>query len=207
MKWSETEITLLREMYPHYSLDYISNELDRSIGSVHNKAKDLRLKKSPQYKEWLKYTSAYNLNTYGEPYRFKKGQPAHNKGKKMSESTKKKIEHTFFKKGSKPYHAVENGHEHVNKEGYVVVRIAPSKTRLKHHIIWEQHHGTIPSGKIITFRDGNKKNFDIHNLEMITRQEGMNRNTIHNYPRPIKDSLYAIASLTRTINKIQNAKK
>lgn len=36
--------------------------------------------------------------------------------------------------------------------------------KLKHHIIWEKHHGPIPPGCKVIFLDGDRNNFNIENL-------------------------------------------
>ena len=40
---------------------------------------------------------------------------------------------------------------------------------LKHRYIWQQHHGEVPKGSMVVFKDGNRKNTDISNLLLITR--------------------------------------
>jgi hypothetical protein len=40
-----------------------------------------------------------------------------------------------------------------------------------HRAVWEEHHGPIPKGMIIAFKDSNKLNCDIDNLVMITQSE------------------------------------
>lgn len=39
----------------------------------------------------------------------------------------------------------------------------------KGHLVWEQHHGKIPEGHRLVYLDGNKMNFDISNLECVSR--------------------------------------
>lgn len=41
---------------------------------------------------------------------------------------------------------------------------------LKHRYIWQQHHGEVPKGSMVVFKDGNRKNTDISNLLLITRE-------------------------------------
>ena len=58
------------------------------------------------------------------------------------------------------------------------------------------HHGEIPKGLIIVFKDNNPMNCTIENLEAITRIENMRRNTYHRYPNELK----------RTIKLLKNVK-
>ena len=43
----------------------------------------------------------------------------------------------------------------------------------KHRLIWEQAHGEIPKGYIITFLDGNPQNCVLENLAMISQAENL----------------------------------
>jgi HNH endonuclease len=83
-----------------------------------------------------------------------------------------------FKKGNQPANQKPLGHERIcTKDGYALIKVAEAnpytgaKTRYrhKHQVVWEENHGPIPKGFIVTFRDGNKTNFDIGNLELIDR--------------------------------------
>jgi hypothetical protein len=68
------------------------------------------------------------------------------------------------------------GSERVNRRGYTMVKIAmhgPNDTlwKEKHKLVWEKAHGIIPKGCVIIFLDGNKSNFSLKNLAMLTRAE------------------------------------
>jgi hypothetical protein len=49
------------------------------------------------------------------------------------------------------------------------------------------------------FKNGNKQDVRIENLEMISRQELMRRNTIHRYPPALKEVIRLAGKLKRTI--------
>lgn len=51
------------------------------------------------------------------------------------------------------------------------------KGRIKylHHVIWIEHHGPIPPGHKLAFRDGNHLNFEIGNLELLTNSEQVSK--------------------------------
>lgn len=40
-----------------------------------------------------------------------------------------------------------------------------------HRLEWRKHNGEIPKGYVIHHKDGNKLNWDIHNLELLSRSE------------------------------------
>lgn len=110
---------------------------------------------------------------------FKKGQEPWNKGIKGVYA--KGCEKTWFKKGSTPINHRPVGSERITVDGYTEIKVAePNKWRLKQQLIWEKYNGTIPKGYSILFGDGNKRNFDIDNLILVSRQQLliMNRNKL-----------------------------
>ena len=54
-------------------------------------------------------------------------------------------------------------------------------------------------------KDGNKRNFDKSNLELISRSENMKRNTIYRYPQPIIDLIRINKKFQRKIRETENA--
>lgn len=79
-----------------------------------------------------------------------------------------------FKSGQSSYKRQPIGSESVDCNGLIKVKVEnPSKWRYKHNVVWEKHNGTIPSGCVIIFLDGNDRNFDINNLECVTRAENL----------------------------------
>jgi len=71
------------------------------------------------------------------------------------------------------------------KRGYVFVKVSNKDKansyykgtwKLKHVLIWEQANGKIPKGYRVTFLDGNKSNFSLDNLALITSMENVQLN-------------------------------
>ena len=120
----------------------------------------------------------YELKTGLNGY-FKRGNPPWNKGMKGLNIGGT---HTQFKKGHIPANHRDVGSERVTVDGYTEVKVAePNKWKLKHRIIYEEYHNTKLTRKdLIIFLDGNKGNFDIKNLEKVTRSELaiMNKNNL-----------------------------
>jgi hypothetical protein len=52
---------------------------------------------------------------------------------------------------------------------------------------------------IVTFKDKNISNFDIENLEAITKVENMQRNTITKYPIELRETIKALNKLWHEI--------
>lgn len=59
------------------------------------------------------------------------------------------------------------------KKGYIRIKVAePNKWMQYQRYVWEQNHpGQSAEGKTVIFMDGNKRNFDISNLECVERSE------------------------------------
>ncbi|HQZ60446.1 MAG TPA: HNH endonuclease, partial [Acinetobacter sp.] len=126
--------------------------------------------------------------------KFKKGMTPHNKGKKLSDSTKAKLVKTMFKSGNRPHNTLQVGAETQDKDGYVMVKVAePSVWQYKHHVAYGE---PVPTGYKVVFLDGNKYNFERDNLQLVSNAELMQRNTMHRYPPEL-------VRLLKTLNKLK----
>ena len=75
-----------------------------------------------------------------------------------------------------------------------------------HLLVWRAAHGPAPAGHAVIFRDGDKRNVALSNLECVSRAENMRRNSIHRYPPELKKTIRAAAKLRRTIEEYDNEK-
>lgn len=99
--------------------------------------------------------------------RFKKGLTPWNKGIKTGLKPA-----NGFKKGNIPWHTKELYSERIDKDGYILIKIAePNKWVRKHRWLYEQEHGAIPENSVIIFVDGDKTNLNTDNLICVTRKE------------------------------------
>lgn len=194
----------LVENYPNKYAKEVADELGISLSCVYNNVYRLGIKKSP---EWLRQElekQANRLTCDGVAHRFKKGHVPFNKGKNINDEWYQKIEGTMFKKGQRPANWKPDGSERIDKDGYIMLKVN-GRFQLKHKYIWEQVNGPMPKGHAIVYKDGNKLNVTIENLECISRIELMNRNTIHNYPSEIVGVMKILKNLKKKINaKEQN---
>ncbi len=111
----------------------------------------------------LKVTSGLNTQ-------FKKNHTAWNKGKK--DWCPKGCEKTWFKKGHTPTNHRPIGSERITKDGYIELKLKePNVWKLKHRWLYEKHIGKIPPGMLVSFKDGNRQNFNLDNLILISRKE------------------------------------
>lgn len=113
----------------------------------------------------------YNNNgiTSGTNGRFQKGHIPPNKGKKLSQETRDKIEHTWFKKGHVPLNYRPVGSTRINIYGYWEIKVREGSWgwRLLHRVLWEQANGPIPKDKRIMFLNGNKQDCRLENLALV----------------------------------------
>lgn len=101
--------------------------------------------------------------------RFEKGQYAWNKGMKGLNLGGEK---GWFEKGQTPHNYQALGSERVNSEGYTDIKVAdPNVWKQKHRIIWEKANGPIPKGHVVIFGDGDRRNFELDNLILISRRQ------------------------------------
>lgn len=113
----------------------------------------------------------------GLDYRFKKGHVPPNKGRRIAPEVYEKCASTMFKKGNRPASYKPVGSERVDKDGYMMIKVAdPNKWKPKHVWIWEQANGPVPKGHRIMFADQNKSNLTLDNLILVSYGESAQLN-------------------------------
>ena len=200
--YTETEDKFIRDNYLSQTLLQMGNHLGRAFGSISGRMKKLGLELPPDLKEQRKRIGIIAGWEKGRAFQFKKGQVAHNKGKKVSPEVYERSKHTFFQKGNLPHNTRYDGATRINVDGYIEVRVGLKIWKLKHRLVWEQHNGSITNGFNVVFKDQNRQNCQIDNLELISRRENMLRNTFRNYPEELQKTIQLKGVLKRTINQI-----
>lgn len=210
-KWTEDEDLILRKHYASMLSISLAKMLNRSCRAVYNRATLFGLRKSRQLVADISRDRIVNNPDHpARLTRFQKGHTPKNKGKKQSDyMTADAIERTSktrFKKGHLPGNHKPVGYEAMRSDGYVWIKVAePNHFELKQRVVWRQHHGDIPEGCNIQFRDKNRMNFDINNLYLISRNAQMVENSIMRYPPDLRTAMIAIGTLHKIINN-QNKK-
>lgn len=127
-------------------------------------------------------------------------------GRKISPEHYEKMKATMFKKGNKPHNTKEVGYRRFDKDGYIEIK-TESGFVFEHRLIWEHNYGKIPEGHVIIFKDTDKTNLELGNLECISLEEnGIRNHFAPNYPREIQRLEYTRVKLERKIKQI-NGKK
>lgn len=200
--WTPSEDAVLVARYPHERTDDISRDLGIPLVSCYARAMRLGLKKTAAY---LASPAAHRFDgEKGKNSRFKPGQRAWNTGKPYRAGGRS-VE-TQFKPGHKTHTWRPIGSERITDDGYRQRKITDTGNTVAdwveiHRLTWEEHHGPIPSGHVIVFRDRNKLNCAIENLELISRAELARRNSIHRLPPELRDTSLLLGRVTRAINK------
>lgn len=213
MKWSDEDIALLRERFPHVKTAELVELFGRNYGAIAHKAAIMGIKKSAEFLASGK-SGRGNLE-HGAHFRFTAGFTPWNKGK--AHPSTGSAPHYHFKAGQLNGRAAQLampvGTYRINGDGYLDRKYSdqsgsPSKRwRAAHLLIWEAANGPLPAGSVVVFKPGthttNPDEIVLENLELVTRQELMKRNTLHRYPKELADLCRLRGVLNRKINKAQ----
>ncbi len=210
--WSQDEVELLARLYPDTPTIDIAKLLSMSVDRIYSKASLLGLKKSDAY---LASPAACRLrrgDSVGAATRFQKGHSTWNSGKK---GINLGGEATQFKSGRLPHEAhnyLPIDSVRVSRDGYLERKItddqniAPARRWVGvHRLVWESINGQIPNGYVVVFRKGlrttNEQEITIDRLELISRQDLMRRNSVHQYGPEIARLVRLRGAITQQINR------
>lgn len=205
-RWTPESSEELRLLYPKMQSKILAEKFGCSIKTVHQKAFAMSIKKNA---EFLSSEASGRIQKYsekGKAGRFKKGHIPYNKG--THPPTVGRMAETQFKKNQMPHNHLQIG---VLRKpgGYWKIKIAePNVWEFLHIKTWTDANGEIPDAMCIVFKDKNQDNCTLENLECVTRKELYRRNSIHNFPDELKQTIQTLGRLKRTINRsIKNAEK
>jgi len=207
--WTKDEDDLLRRRYPNESTDSIAADMGRSTSSIYARVASLGRNTTASYADRQAERNSSRLVQLGMQHQFQAGLVPWNAGRRFV-SGGRSIE-TRFKPGQKPHTWRPIGTERLTKEGYLERKVRDTcvtKNDYKpvHHIVWEEAGREIPPGHVLAFKDGNKRNFALENLELLTRKQLMARNTIHNYGPEVAQLAQLRGAIKRQINRLEGKK-
>lgn len=209
--WSVVDDALMRARFPHEPTSTIAGVLRRTAIAISARANLLGLSKSTAY---LASPSACRLrrgDNVGAAFQFPKGHVPANKGLRRPGWSAGRMKETQFKSGTLNGHAAEHympvGSTRLC-DGYVYRKITDTPnvpwTRnwtLEHRRVWEAAHGPVPRGSALAFKNGDKTDIRLDNLESVTRRELMARNSIHTLPTPLAHAIQLLGALNRQIRR------
>ena len=208
VKWTPYEDELLEAFYPVMKTEEVAAMLNRAPHMVYNRAARLGIRKDREFMASEASGRIMRETHRGRLTQFRKGITPWNKGKPFIAGGRS-VE-TRFKKGSRKGRANEIwkpvGTERISRDGYLERKIhdgmpLQSRWRAVHILAWEEANGPLPKGHAIAFKDGNKQNITLENLECISRADLMRRNTYHRYGKEIAQLVQLRGALTRQINQ------
>lgn len=188
--WTAAEDAELRRLYDTMPASAAAAALSRSKASIKNRVKKLGITKGH--------------NSGGFP----PGNVPWNKGAHFIAGGRSA--ETRFRKGHLSCRALllkqPVGALRINVDGYLERKINDDlpfirRWRAEHLVLWEAVNGPLPAGHAVVFRDGDKTNIALENLECITCAELMRRNSHHNHGPEIAALVQLRGALSRQINR------
>lgn len=215
-RWTPEEDAQLRALYPVTRTSTIAQRLGRSTGKVYQHAFRLGLKKSDAYLASADACRLRRGDNVGARFRYPKGHVPANKGTRRPGFAPGRMAETQFAKGraaAEAHNYRPIGTQRVcTKDGYLIRKVTDDPTLFParrwvavHRLVWEAAHGPIPEGHRVAFLPGMKtaveSEITLDKLELVTAAEMMRRNTVHNLPKPLADTVRLLGRVRRQINR------
>jgi hypothetical protein len=219
-EWKARELAKIRREYPTVPGLLLARSLGCTLSQLYRAAHQMRLKKSDEVIAQMARERIADPNHPSRRYRYPKGNIPANKGLRRPGYAPGRMADTQFKKNERSGVAAEKwkpiGTVVADAEGFLRVKIAERINGepkgwakeiwpLLHWRTWEEHHGPIPPGHKVVFKDGDRANCAIENLELLSNAEMMLRNSIHNLPEELKDTIMLLGRVKRKVR--ENAEK
>lgn len=207
-RWTKRELAVLRARYPHEPTAKLARALGHPLPATYRKAAALGLRKSAAYLASPHACRLRRGDGVGAATRFQKGHVPANKGLRRPGYGPGRMRDTQFRKGERHGVAaarwVPIGTLRENGDGYIdmKVREAPGARawRALHRILWEDAHGPVPAGHAVCFRNGDRLDVELANLDLVPRRELARRNHwMHRLPPAIAGAMTALGALRRAI--------
>jgi hypothetical protein len=207
-QWTTADEALLREHFAERTAAELAQMLGVSINAVYMRTHALGLRKT---REWIAENARQNMEKLehgGRRHQFKPGTVPWNKG--ISFTGGGRSGEYRFKPGTRIGRAADLWHPvgtlRLNADGYLERKVNDDRPfyrrwRAEHLCIWEAANGPLPPGFAVIFKDGDKMNIALDNLECISRRELMLRNTAQRYGPEVFALIQLRGALKRQINR------
>jgi hypothetical protein len=151
---------------------------------------------------------------------FPKGHVPANKGVRRPGWFAGRMRETQFRKGQRSGIAAKNwkpiGTILPDGEGYLRIKVREAVCGkeatgfgnskvwpMYNRYVWEQHHGPIPPQHLVVFKDRDRANCSIENLELISMAENARRNSMWtNLPRALALTIQLNGALKRRLRRL-----
>lgn len=205
--WRAADEAKLRELWP----DTPTREIARAVGctraAAERRGHNLGLEKSAEY--IAKFCRLQPGSV--PPNKGKPGPPSPNKGLRRPGWFRGRMRETQFRKGSAPHNTLPLWSFRINTEGYLLLKTGKPGPKPNngweyvHRLIWEQARGPLPDWQVarLWWKDGDRINCALSNLELLNGKQLMQRNTIHNFPAPLRELIQLKGALRRRLNRME----
>ena len=225
--WTREDLSRLRELYPVRPTREVAAILRRTVPSTYNAAHNLGLSKTGEFLA----SAEFGRLRKGESRpgsvatQFRRGNVPANKGLRLPGWAPGRMSQTQFKHGQRTGIAARNwkpiGTILPDSDGYLRIKVREAVHGaeatgygnqrvwpfLSRHT-WEQHHGPIPPGHVVVFKDGKRANCSIENLECISRGELACRNKMWGrFPQALAEAIQLNGVLKRKIGRLNHGEK
>ncbi len=217
-KWTERDNAELLRLYPHMRTDEIAKRMGRPLRKVYAKATALGLCKSAEYLATPDACRLRRGDNVGLSSRFMKGHATWNKGVRMPGWAPGRMAETQFKVGQRTNTWQPIGTLSLS-DGFLRMKVRDDKQSVAgvggsstnwmfvHKMVWEIEHGPVPAGHVVAFKDGDKLNVALENLELLSRRELMLRNSVHHLPKALVEVIQLTGALKRQIRRRENGQE
>jgi hypothetical protein len=224
--WSEAEVALLRSLYPSHPTTELARKLKRTVSKVYQKADKEGLEKSDEYLRDPKNRCGFSKGSKaGEAFRFPKGHAPANAGLRRPGWSPGRMRETQFQKGGRSGIAAKNwkpiGTIQPDAEGYLRIKVREAvhgkeatgfgNTKvwpLYNRYLWEQHKGPIPPKHIVIFKDRDRSNCVIENLDLMSMADNARRNSMWaTMPRDLAEIIQLNGALKRKVRFLDGKKQ
>lgn len=202
------QVQEILKRYPNERAVDISADYNVSVTHIYKTAHRYGVCKSEEFRSSPASGRIQKGQRLSPNTEFKKG--VSNPGRNPELIIKNKIKRlkwkeSLFKKGHKPYNTAKDGEIRFRPGvGYYFIRIAENNWEFYHRHLWKKHHGSIPEGHNILFKDGNKKNCVIENLECISNSELGEKNRHTKYPYELQKAIEDRNRLSKLLKDLED---
>jgi hypothetical protein len=217
--WTAKELAAVRKRYADEPTAAIAKRLGRPVGQVYQAAARLGLKKSAAYLAGPHACRLRRGDNVGKKTRYAKGHVPANKGLRRPGWAPGRMAETQFKPGVRQGAAAKNwcpiGTIRADGEGFLRIKVREGRKGeaygfgnmkiwpLLNRHVWEQHNGAIPPGHAVCFKDGDRGNCDVANLELVSRADLARRNGMWNrMPRELAEVMQLNGALKRRLRRM-----
>lgn len=187
--FTEEQVSFLKVNYPVMSRKELTRALNESFKS------DFKLSQVVAFLKNKKIKSTRDG-------RFQIGSTPWNTGTK---GVCKKNSGSFLP-GREPSNLKKYGDERVDSDGYRLIKCQERNPytnaigfyRHLQVVVWEEAYGPVPEGKIVCFKNGDRRNCEIDNLELRSRAEqlALNQHGYREAPKELKPTVRMLAEMS-----------